>query len=109
MSRLSKFLGLPKEVEIEGLGKINIYPLKVKDMKLFKQNITPEEQLTMSKEIIKLSLCDEKDITDEEIESLPLQAFTKIMEEINEVNGFNENESAIKRIRETQKQNIRTS
>jgi hypothetical protein len=104
MSRLGKFLGLPQEFEVESMGKVNIYPLKVNDIKLFKQNATPEEQLIMSKEIIKRSLQDEKDITDEEIDSLPLQIFTELMEKINEVNGFTENESAIRRIKE---QNIR--
>jgi len=100
MSRLANFLGLPKEFEIEGFGKVNIYPLKVKDMKLFKQNMTPEEQMNMSKEIIRLSLQDEDGITDEEIEGLPLKIFTKLMDTINEINGFNENESALNKIKQ---------
>jgi len=100
MSRFSKFIGSPVEFDIKPIGKINIYPLKVKDMKLFKKDMTPEEQLEMSKKIIKLSLQDEKDITDEEIDALPLQTFTKIMECINEVNGFAENETAINKIKQ---------
>jgi len=104
MSKLGNFLGSPKEIEIEGLGKIKVYPLKVKDMKIFKKDMSNEEQIEMSKEIIKRSLQDEKDITDEEIDSLPLQTFTEIMDAINDVNGFNENESAINKIKSRIKQ-----
>jgi hypothetical protein len=100
MSRLGNFLGLPKEFEIKELGRINIYPLKVKDMKLFKQNANTEEQMIMSRDIIKLSLQDEKDITNEEIDALPIETFTAIMEAINEVNGFNKDDTAIRRIKE---------
>jgi len=103
MSRLGNFLGHPKEIELTGFGKLNIYPLRVKDMKLFKKDMTQEEQMETSKEIIRLSLQDDKDITNEEIDSLPLQVFTELMNAINEVNGFNENESAIAKIRASQR------
>ena len=44
-SKLGKFLGKPEEVEIQG-EKLQIYPLKVKDLRLFvgKENATPEER-----------------------------------------------------------------
>ena len=90
MGSLQKFLGVPKEIEIEGT-KIVLNPLKVKDMHIFsKQNATDEEKSKMSTDILKLSI---QDTTEEEINSLPLEIFTKIMEEINKLNGFN-NEDA---------------
>ena len=57
MSKLGKFLGHSEEVEVQG-EKLLITPLKVKDLKLFmdKENASQEEQMEMSKEIIKKSL-----------------------------------------------------
>jgi len=85
MGSLSKFLGSPKEIEING-EKLTINPIKVKDMELFsKQNPTETEVKEMGKKIIKLSI---PDATDEEIDSLSMDAFIKIMDEINKLNGF---------------------
>lgn len=94
MGELSKFLGNPKEIEIDG-EKLTIHPLKVKDMKLFaKQNLTEAEVATMGKEIIKLSI---PGTTDEEVDSLNMNSFVKIMDEINKLNGFkNEQLESIK-------------
>lgn len=109
MSKLGKFLGNSAEVDIKG-EKLTIYPLKVKDMEFFdrKENASKEEEVAISKKILKMSLrnpdLDDKKIVltdeerkvleeeipnDEEIGSLPLEVFTKIMEEINKLNGFN--------------------
>lgn len=85
MGSLSKFLGEPKEIEING-NKILLHPLKVKDMSKFsKQDATDEEKVKMSTDILKLSI---PDATEEEIDKLPLEMFTKIMDEINKLNGF---------------------
>jgi len=85
MGSLNNFLGKPKEVEIEG-NKITLIPLKVKDMHLFsKKDATEEEMSQISKNLLKLSIVD---TTDEEIDSLPVEIFTQIMEEINKLNGF---------------------
>ena len=94
MGTLGKFLGNPKDIEIDG-EKLTIYPLKVKDMRLFvKQNPTEAEVADMGKEIIKLSI---PGTTDEEIDSLNMDAFVKIMDEINKLNGFkNEQLESIK-------------
>lgn len=88
MSKLSKFLGKSKEIEIEG-EKINIYPLKVKHLQLFagKENASDEEKLNLSKEMIKKSLLDE-DVTDEEIDSMDQKVYTNLLKEINILNGF---------------------
>ncbi len=88
MSKLGKFLGHSEEVEVQG-EKLVITPLKVKDLKLFmgKENSTQEEQMEMSKEIIKKSLVGEE-VTDEEIDSMNAEAFMELMNAINKLNGF---------------------
>jgi len=86
MGALSNFLGKAREVEING-EKIIINPLKVGDLKKleFKENATKEESEKMGKELILLSI---NDVTNEEIDNLPVNAFVKIMNEINKLNGF---------------------
>jgi len=85
MGSLNKFLGKPKVVNLNG-EEITLSPLKVKDMHLFsKQDATEEEKVKMSSDILKLSI---PDTTEEEIENLPLEVFIKLMEEINKLNGF---------------------
>ena len=99
MSELSKFLGSPKEIEIDGT-KITIQPLKVKDLAKFsKTDSSDEEKAKMSLDIMKLSLFDS---TEEEINNLPVEVFTKIMEEINKLNGFTDESTDIikKRIKQ---------
>ena len=85
MGALNKFLGSPKEIEIDG-EKLILHPLKVKDLaQVTKKDPTPEEAANIAKTFIKLSI---PDATDEEIDSLPMDAYLKIMEEINVLNGF---------------------
>lgn len=85
MGSLSKFLGKPKEIDLEG-EKITIHPLKVKDMHIFsKEDASPEEMDKRSIQMLKLSI---PDTTDEEIENLPMEKFITLMEEINKLNGF---------------------
>lgn len=86
MSKLSEFVGGPKEIEIRG-KKLEIYPLKVKDLGMFKENLTDEEKIKMSKELIKKSLNDPT-ITDEEIENMDLEVCMDLLEEITKLNGF---------------------
>ena len=101
MSKLGKFLGHAQEVEVQG-EKLMIHPLKVKDLKLFmgKEDANQEEQMELSKEIIKKSLLDEE-VTNEEIEAMKTEAFMELMDAINKVNGFT-NEK-VDRIRQSQK------
>ena len=86
MGALNKFLGKPQEIDLEG-EKIQLHPLKVKDMSLFskKDNLSQEESADMSKKILQLS---NPDATTEEIENLPMDKFVVLMEEINKLNGF---------------------
>ena len=99
MGSLNNFLGKPKEIDIEG-KKIEIHPLKVRDMHFFsKENASPEEMNEISKKILKLSV---PDATDEEIENLPMSKFVILMEEINKLNGFTD--ERLDKIRESIKQ-----
>jgi hypothetical protein len=107
MSKLSKFLGEPKEFELNG-EKLKVYPLTVKDMLLFSTETSSKEEMNrINKEIIKKSLRDEDTITDEEIDNLPVTIFTELMSIVNEVNGFNEENDRIRKIRAAQKKDIK--
>lgn len=91
MAGIKELVGAPKDVEIEGKS-VRIYPLKVKDMEIFnKQNPTPEEQKEMSKELIIRSIKDE-DVTKDDIENMTMEAFLKLAEEVNKLNGFAEDD-----------------
>lgn len=93
MSRLSKFFGKPKEIEIEG-EKFLFHPLKGKHLLLFMQEaVSGEEKYKISKEIIKQSLLpSEPEITDEEIDELEVKVFNKLLEAAMDVNGMTEDE-----------------
>jgi len=85
MSNLNKFLGIPKTVNING-KEIILQPLKVKDLAKFgKINMTDEEKQNVGKNILLLSI---EGSTEEEIEALPIEIFTKLMDEVNKLNGF---------------------
>lgn len=98
MSRLNRFLGKEKELIIDG-EVFKVHPLKVKDLNLFSENMTKEEQTNASKEILKRSF-PEEGFTDEELENIDIQTFTKFMTAVNDVNGFNEQDGGIRKIKE---------
>jgi len=90
MGTLDKFLGTPKEVEILG-EQVTLVPIKVKDLgKVIKQNPTEEEVKQISKELIKLSV---EGSTDEIIDNLPIEVFIKLVDEINILNGFKDEQA----------------
>jgi hypothetical protein len=101
MSKLSKFLGVPKIIMVRG-EEFKVTPLKVKDMHLFMaENPTPEKQMEISRQIIKMSLINDiPDITDEEIENMDVEVFTELMSAINEVNGIGKDDSGIRKIKD---------
>lgn len=105
MSKLSKFLGKPEEIEIKG-EKLTLYPLKVKDLQLFagKEDSSSEEKFKLSKEIIKKSLLDEE-VTDEEIDAMDTDSFITLMDAINKINGLKDEN--VEKIRRAQERNIR--
>lgn len=95
MSKLSEFLGQPREVEIEG-KTLKLHPLRTKDLASEKianlqENSGLQKQLEASKELIRRSLRDDK-VTDEEIENLPQRVFNKLLEEITKFNGLGQDE-----------------
>lgn len=102
MGTLEQFLGNPKEVDILG-KKITLHPLKVKDMgKIIKRDPTEEEAKKMSRELVKLSV---PETTDEMIENLPVEVFVKLVDEINKLNGFKDEQAErIKKHLEQRKQ-----
>ena len=90
MGALDRFLGQPKEIDFRE-GKITIKPIQVKDLgKITKENPTPEEGLQIAKDMIKLSV---DDVTDEDIDKLSLEFYTKLLTEINKLNGFGDEQS----------------
>lgn len=100
MSRLSEFLGKPKEITIDG-KKLLIHPLKAKHLDLFmKEDINDEEKAKASKKIVKLSLLPSiSDITDEEINNMDMKVFNEVLFAAIEVNGMKEDER-IRKIKE---------
>ena len=104
MSKLGKFLGHAEEITVQG-ETLKIYPLCVKDLKLFMgaENATTEEQMELSKVLIKESLKDE-DISDGEIEAMNTEAFIEIMDAINKINGFKDDK--LDRIKQLKKQTV---
>ena len=102
MSKLGKILGVPKNVTLRG-EVFKIFPLQVKVLGLFMQeNSTHDEQIKITKEILRKSL-KEENITDEEIENMDVDLFKELMREISSLNGLKEDE----RIRKFKEQNIR--
>lgn len=109
MSKISKFAGFPKSIEYEGI-KFKIYPLKVRDLGLMSidEKASNEEKINIAKKMIKktVRIVEEmegeeidNEITNEEIDEMPMGLFTRIMNEINEINGF-DSENGIREIKE---------
>jgi hypothetical protein len=93
MSRLSKFLSNPKEVEIQG-EKFKVYPLRGKHMALFmKESKTPEEQAELAYQLVFESLKEsEPDITIDEIKNLPFGIINELLLAVADVSGLSEDE-----------------
>ena len=92
MSKLNKFLGKPKEFEIEG-EKMKIFPLEVKDMGIL-QKLTSKDSIEREKaifDLMKVSMKEEEGITEDEVNNMILGVKNKIMDAILEVNGLDEN------------------
>lgn len=96
MSKLSEFVGSPKEIDILG-KKITIFPLKVKDLSIFKEDLTDQEKLDLNTKLIKLSLNDDS-VTEEEIGNMSLEVVMILLNEISKLNGLKDDK--IERIKE---------
>jgi len=113
-NEISEFLGGPREVEISEGKSLTIYPLKVKDLTELSpanfEELSNEDKSILGHKMILKSLND-PEVSLEDIGKLPASVFTKLMEGINEFNGFtekNEQLGAVKekiaRARETRKE-----
>ena len=95
MSKIGKLLGSPKKVTIID-QEIELVPLKVKDMMAFGEKdiakMSTDEQMNVNRDMIKKSIPGEE-VTDAEIDSMSTESYTKLLEEIMNLNGFGENES----------------
>ena len=109
MSKLSKFIGLSKEVEIRG-EKIKLFPLTVKEMGILdsmnaigkKENPTKEEQDEMAKlgrDLIKAAYKEES-LTDAEIEGMDLDMYSDLFAAIMENTYEMKDGKGLTRIRE---------
>lgn len=90
MSRLSKLLGKPIELEMDG-EKFDIFPLNGEDLDLIMGLNSQNEQVKTSslrKLLIKTVKRSVPDATDEEILALPFEKITKIIEVAMEANGL---------------------
>jgi|TARA_R100001530_G_scaffold126350_1_gene95168 hypothetical protein len=92
MSRLSKLIGKPVEVKIEGESLL-IKPLTMKDMDVI-VNLGSEDSAKQAKAItslIKLTLKNSvPEATDEEIEGVAIAHFQELSEAIMRVNGLDD-------------------
>ena len=88
MSRLSKFLGKSEIIEIEG-EKLEIKPLKVKDMDLL-LNLGDDRSRTEAMHSIIVKTIKEAvpDATSDEIDNVGVQYAQQIMEAVMRVNGL---------------------
>jgi len=108
MSRLSKFLAIPKELEIQG-EKFKIYPVKGKDLAMLQgdpEKLSKEEQFKMTVKIIKKSLRDDEDITEEEIENLDSDILIALSDAVLEASGLTDKNGALARIKQIKEQNL---
>jgi len=114
---LNRFLGKPEYLKIDSIGDIPLYALRPRDLVLFKDNATPEEQLNANQEVIKRRCGEEKldsdgkisfipFFTDDEIENMDWNTFNQILNKLMEISNLTDKNEQIRRIRESQKQNI---
>lgn len=92
MSRLSRLMGKPVEVEIGG-EVLEIHPLNLKELPfLMKMNDSdPEKQASAMAVVLRKTLMKSvPDATEEEIEGIALTHFTKLVEAIVKVNGLDD-------------------
>ena len=109
MSRLSKFVGSPTSMEIPNVGNINIYPITPKDLiiaqkAMYDESVSEEERLSAGYNLIRKSLQEEKDLTDDELNNVPLTLIQMLLEKIADVSGLNDDKrnNALDRIRKAQ-------
>lgn len=109
MSKLSKFIGQSKEIEIRG-EKIKLFPLTVKEMGILdgmnalgiKENPTEaekEELARLGRELLKAAF-KEENLTDAEIEGMDLDMYSDLFAAVMESTYEMKDGKGINRIRE---------
>jgi hypothetical protein len=109
MSKLSKFIGQSKEVEIRG-EKIRLFPLTVEEMGILdsmdtlgkKENPTKEEKEEIAKlgrDLIKAAYREEK-FTDEEIRQMDIDMYSELFAQVMENTYELKDGKGLTRIRE---------
>jgi hypothetical protein len=109
MSKLSKFIGQSKEIEIRG-EKIKLFPLTVKEMGILdsmnklgqKENPTKEEQeevARLGRELLKAAFREEN-FTDAEIEGMDLDMYSDLFASVMENTYEMKDGKGLNRIRE---------
>ena len=107
MSRLSKLLAQPKEVEICG-DMFNIYPLTVKHLGLFTNLEDPEKQGAALKEIVQLTLKRAvPEATQEELDNISVEHLEAISDAIFEVNGLKDEKTKLVKERLAQQRELK--
>jgi len=91
MSKLTKLLGKPKDIELEG-DTYTFKPLTVDNIDLIMDLESESKRAEAMKKIIKITLKDAvPDATDEEVNNVAIQHFQKLTEAIMNVNGLDNN------------------
>jgi hypothetical protein len=109
MSKLSKFIGANKEIDIRG-EKIKLFPVTVKDMGILDkiselskiEKPTKEEQEESAKlcrDLIRISF-PEENFTDEEIGKMDVDLFSELFSQIMEMTYDMKDGKGLSRIRE---------
>ena len=94
MSRLEKFLAKPKEIDLDG-EKILIKPLTLKDMPLILKLGKDETTAEAVTELVQRTLKDcFPDATQQELDSVSIEYFQKIIDAIMDVNNLKSGLSA---------------
>jgi hypothetical protein len=91
MSRFERLAAKPKEVTIEGETFL-IYPLGMRDVKMFIdiQKSDKAQDEFLAEIMLKTLKMTDPEVTEQEIERLPMGTLREIMEAIYEVNGLKE-------------------
>lgn len=109
MSKLSKFIGQSKEIEVRG-EIIKLYPLTVKEMGIIetmgslgtKENLTQverEEVAKLGRDLLKAAFKDEN-LTDEEIEGMDIDMYSNLFAAVMENTYDMKDGKGLTRIRE---------
>ena len=102
-NEISEFLGGSREADIGGGKTLTIYPLKVKDLTELSptnfEDLSNDEKTKLGHKMVLKSLND-SEVSLEIIEKFPASVYTKLMEAINDFNGFNEKNEQLRAVKE---------